>query len=500
MKKIAIIQLGTLDVQLTIGEILENQTFIVTDKIKEAIKIKDEFENDTTIGLSKFNEIMVTLNHFKMIIESKKVEHIQCFAECNYLKIKNEESFFEQIANKINYRFVILNEKYELEQIYNAVVNSVESAKGVFINIGEYRTYLVQFNRRAIVNFAVLPIGVCNISEIKNYEENNAKSINDIIKEELKVIDWFDVLPEDTPIYSTGVISNNISKLLRRQEKYPFDKDQGYIINRPALNKLYDIVKDVEVDSTKKLKGTTERADIMVNGIAIMNALMNELNIVSLSNSTFSLPEGYLFSMINPNTTSKLISDSLEFSLMAIDGYYKNQDNIEQVSTLAGTLFKQLRVVHGLNKMYFNVLKIAARLFNCGKRVSVSDYEKFGYYTLINSPIYGIGHKEIILAGFVLLYQNGEDNNSLLEWSKYRTILNDDDLIAVKKLSVLLRLAKGFERYNNEKIIDLNVDILGECVILKTIMNQPNSLLEIREAKKAENDFKKVFQRTIQII
>lgn len=502
MKKVAIIQLGTLDVQLTIGEILENQTFMVLDKAKENIKITEEFENDTTIGATKFNEIMFSINHFKALIDSMNVEDVYCFADNEYSKIKNEQSFFEQITSKTNYRFVLLPEKTEIELIYNAVVNSIDITKGVFLNVGEYKSYLVQYNRRVIVNFSVIPFGVCSLNlELKDIEqEQKLNIVMEKMKEALASLEWLNFLPEDLQIVGTGNIFVNISKLCRLQEKYPLDKDHNFIVKSETLNKIFETVKAVPVDAGKKLKGTTERADIMIIGIAIVKALMDNTNFKSMITSSQSVPEGHMFALINPLSPCKPATDSLEFSLTAINHFFGASENTEQVTKLSIALFRQLRVVHGLNRNYLTSLRIASKLYDCGKRITCLDWEKLGYHALINSPIFGAGHKEIILAGFILLYQNNDDKNNLIEWSKYRSVLTDEDLLAVKKLAVLLKLAKAFDKYSNSKVVDITCDILGECVIMKTVMTQINSLLEIREARKVETDFKRIFQRNIQIL
>ena len=161
-------------------------------------------------------------------------------------------------------------------------------------------------------------------------------------------------------------------------------------------------------------------------------------------------------------------------------------------------LFKQLRVLHKFSRQYLKVLKIAASLHDCGERLRFYNHAKHSWYTILNSAIYGATHREIVLAAFVAGCHNREDV-PLNEWQKYKDLVNEEDLDAVKKLGVLLRIAESLDRSRCGMVTGINCDVLGDSVIMKTEV-AGDAALEIRDATAANPEFKRAFRKNLEIL
>ena len=112
--------------------------------------------------------------------------------------------------------------------------------------------------------------------------------------------------------------------------------------------------------------------------------------------------------------------------------------------------------------------------------------------------MYGVTHNEIIMAAFVALSKNN-DNFNLSEWVRYKEYLTDEDLIAVKKLSVILKVAESLDLTGFGNVVDISCDILGDSVIMKTIVNA-NADFEISCAMLCCADFKKAFSKNLEVL
>ena len=66
------------------------------------------------------------------------------------------------------------------------------------------------------------------------------------------------------------------------------------------------------------------------------------------------------------------------------------------------------------------------------------------------------------------------DNFSVSEWMKYKDILTDEDLDAVRKLGVIVKLAYALNASKKNVISDVVCDILGDSIIMKTIASKPS--------------------------
>ena len=117
---------------------------------------------------------------------------------------------------------------------------------------------------------------------------------------------------------------------------------------------------------------------------------------------------------------------------------------------------------------------------------------------ILNANLYGVSHRDIVLAAFTACCHKKEDIN-ILDWNRYRDILNEDDIEIVKRLGVMLRIAESLDRSMSGTIKSINCDILGDSVIMKTEVDG-DAALEIRNAMAAGGEFKKSFHKNLEIL
>ena len=91
------------------------------------------------------------------------------------------------------------------------------------------------------------------------------------------------------------------------------------------------------------------------------------------------------------------------------------------------------------------------------------------------------------------------DNFSLSKWMKYNSILTDEDLNAVRKLGVIVRLAAALNSSKKLVVTDVMCDILGDSVIMKLIVNS-DPTYEIMQGMKVAKDYRKFFKKNLQLI
>ena len=265
------------------------------------------------------------------------------------------------------------------------------------------------------------------------------------------------------------------------------------------MEKTYDFVKGIDSEKIGKIKGIDfiDSAKI-ISSLAIVKAVYQASQSSVIAVSSANLRSGVAIANVVVPSQAQF-SDLLSNSLDNVYEFYKDENSInEYVYQMALILFKQLKVMHKLPRFYVKPLRIAAYLYDCGKIINYNNMEKHGFDVILNSGICGATHKELLVAGFVCMCQN-LDNLSLNEWIRYKDILNDEDLDAVRKLGVILNLARALNASRKPIITDIICDILGDSIIVKTVV-EGNAEFEIMEAMKIAGDYKKVFKKSLQII
>jgi exopolyphosphatase/guanosine-5'-triphosphate,3'-diphosphate pyrophosphatase len=278
------------------------------------------------------------------------------------------------------------------------------------------------------------------------------------------------------------------------------DTVHNYVMQADDFAPIYDMIKVLDLDKKKKIKGlSAARADILPAALAVIKTFVARINAPCFTFSGAGLREGIMFNQALPTTIEKPISDVLSYSLTTLVKYYEcDLAHVERVTNLSIQLFKQLRVLHKFPRQYLKVLKVAAMLHDCGMRIKFYNHQRHSCYMLINSTLYGITHREIVLAAFTACCHKKEDINAY-DWLRYRDVLHEEDIEIVKRLGVMLRIAESLDRSMSGAVKGINCDILGESVIMKTEV-EGDAMLEIRDAMAAGVEFRKAFHKNLEIL
>lgn len=501
MDKVAIIEMGETSLKLLVIDTMPGGYFNVFDKITENVKLGLSVKADGIISSAKIAETLTVLKLFRKVCDNNKVTKVVSICTSFVRQAKNQKSFFDEIYNNTSFSFTILNTEDEIKAVYSGVVNFVDVPKGVIIDIESEMTHFIQYNRRTVLNVATIPVGSINLAD--KFTKDGVADANAMFneaKKHLQTVEFLKLLDPETVFVGTGMSFVSAGRLAKRVTKYPLDIDNNYLMSNEVFNMMYEKIKELDLDKTKKLKGISEdRADSLLSGLCIIKAVYEAVNVENISISAGGLEEGLIYNYVVPETNDKPLSDMLTYSLENIRMFYDRPlSNTQNVYNLAIILFKQLKVMHKLPRTYVKALRIASSMYDCGTRISFENHQNHSFDIIINSKLNGVSHKDLLLAGFACKYQN-LDNIVLSDWLKYKDILNEDDLDAVRKMGVIINLAACLDKSRSENVTDICCDILGDSIIMKTVVKE-DATFDIRQGMKVAGDFKKVFKKYLQII
>ena len=98
-----------------------------------------------------------------------------------------------------------------------------------------------------------------------------------------------------------------------------------------------------------------------------------------------------------------------------------------------------------------------------------------------------------------MLREIRSDEFNINEWNKFKDIVTEEDLTAVMRLSVILRIAESLDRTMNSCVKDINCDVLGDSVIMKT-ETEGDCTLELKDASEAAAEFARAYRKNLEII
>jgi exopolyphosphatase/guanosine-5'-triphosphate,3'-diphosphate pyrophosphatase len=501
MDKYALFEIGTTHLRLTLCEGTPNETFHITKCLSEQIHINQHIEADGMIKSAKFHECTTILKMYKKICEANKIRNYIAVAADSLSIAKNYTSFIDELGNVIGTEFRILTPENETNAIYTAVVNTLDVARGVIVNVSSFSTRIIHYSRRMILDSVIIPYGSVSLFE---QTENNPKTAIELFKKELEQKAMFmRGLDAETQIVGVGDVFTSAGRIARKMTKYPIDIDHNYSMDEKTFNGVFDLIKGLDMEKKQKLKGISgHSAQTILCGLCIIDSVLKHSGLKTIVNATAFRNVGLLFNHIIASTLEKPVSDILHYSFDVIaDMTGMDKLRAKRHYDLALLLFKQIRVLHKLPRSYAKALNIASHLYQLAP---------FGnqFNAILSAPILGSCHKDIVLASFCASFKKWEDFN-MVEWLKYKDIMIDDDLEAVRKVSMILTLAEAFDIRGQEIIKDISCDLLGDSVILKLVTTTDQRAVkidvsatdvEIFQAKKYAGEFQKTFKRSLELL
>ncbi|MBR4418532.1 MAG: hypothetical protein IKT33_00855 [Clostridia bacterium] len=499
MLKVAIMELGTNQIKLSIVRIEESKYYEVEKEYTESVGIEQHLiENSELIKTVKIKECIDILQMYKQIAIANGVTKYHCIASANLTTAKNYISFLEEINADLDLEFKLLTEEEEVNYLYTAVVNTIDVAKGLIVSVGSSSTRLVYYCRRVVLNSVTIPMGAANFTSVEDF--------NNLLKATGEVFQQIDA---EIPVIGSSEIFTGFARLSRKKTKYPFDMDHNYNSDKNHFNEILKFLQGLDVERGAKLKGITANGvGYLINGMSIALAVMDYVNLSKLIINDFGRNVG-ITHRLTMQEDEKPVND---VSMSSIENIiWANGLDLESAKyqyLLASTLYMQLKVLHKLPRAYTRILKAATLLFNLGVNINKENFGKITYYAILNSNLYGLSHKEIVMAAFVASCRNWDDF-MLSEWVKYKDLMEEEDLMIVRKLAILESMAYTINLRNQKVVKDISCDVLGDSVIIKLItetdmkkakVDVEAAKTEIFQLKKLGKEFTRIYKKNVEIL
>lgn len=507
--KIAVIDLGSNSARLVIANVFPGDAthpghYMIIDELKEQVRLAQDMNKDGFLKSPRIAQAVKTLLMFKKLIDSHKVKKTYAFATNAVRNAKNQKSFIEEISAVCGFKFSVLSEEEEAIHIYQGVINSLDISKAVIVDMSGSSFHLIQYNRRNVINKTNIPFGTMTLNEIFGNDGldavTQAKMVETYVKNQLEEVAWLAELEPETQFVGVGGSFRNLARIINLSSRYPVANVHNFVVETETLNKVYDSITKLDAQKRSKIKGlSSQRSDIFLAAIATIKAFLETVNCPKITVSRCGLREGVLINHAAPTTQERPLSEVLWHSVYSNMKHFGiNIRHSEHVHGLSITLYKQLRVLHKLPRQYVKILRAAALLHDAGLKVRHNDHNRHSLYFILNCTINGFTHREQILTAFVA-HGHCQDEFPIDEWNKYKSILREEDLAAVLKLGVILRITEALDRTQNGCVKNINCDVLGGAVILKTEVEGDCSL-EIKEALAAGSDFARAYRKNLEII
>lgn len=509
MEKAALIHLEPSGIRMITEKLMGGMYHKLTDDMFESVPfIEDIYEHGDISEETKLTAMRV-FKLFKTIADNRGIKRVHIIA-CSLFSttMKLVKTMFDEM-NKLSSPFSVhlMSPEEECKQTYNATVGTVEYPKGIFLKVNMHNTFIVNFAKRNLVYYKILPFGAYTMMKkfATDATQKPKKIVSDIakyMKSETKALGLDLSMFEEVHYVGAGNFFHVLGRLHRKMTHYPLDVDNNYTITLEQLEKVLETLEEQGFSETKRLSGrlSNESIAVLLSSFAIMKGFAQAQKAKEYTIAIRDIINAYMANRVVRETSNDSISnDHMDISAENIRYFYDIDDsNSEHVHFLTMELFKQMSIVHKLARKDMRPLKIASMFYDFGKRVSMYNHSKYCRESIMYAGVLNATHRDLVVAGFAAQCQNLE-NFSLADWVKYKDIVDEEDLISARKIGTMIAIAKALDCTKQKKITQLSCDLLGDIVIIKATSTQDISH-ELAEANKLLPIFKKVFKKSFQIM
>ncbi len=485
-QRVAIIDLGSNTTRLVVMSTIPGYAYHLDDEIREVVRLR---EGMTADGLSEtaVARALSTLRLFKRFCDSSRVDHIIPTATSAVREARNGPQFVEQVRREIGLDLRILDGEREAYYGVLGVLNETPLATGYVVDIGGGSAQISLVRDRQFRRGEALTLGALALTERfvadtdRPITAGEMAAIQAEIQAQLGALNWLRPLVANHTLVGLGGTIRNLGSMAAARRGYPLNTLHGFRLTRPELDESIRLLAALPLRKRQKLPGlNSDRADIILAGALVIQAIMTQVDAEALTLSVNGLREGLFFEYFWQHLAYPVIANVRRFGVLNMARtYHYDKRHASHVRFLAGRLFDQLAPLCAYGPAERELLDAAALLHDLGTIISYNDHHKHSQTLIINSGLPGFTPRETaIIALLARFHRKGTPSAEGFE-----AVLVEGDGQRLLRLSAILRLAEFLERGRNATVDDVTV-FMDDDTLRLTLLADEYPAVELWEAER----------------
>jgi exopolyphosphatase/guanosine-5'-triphosphate,3'-diphosphate pyrophosphatase len=502
--RLAAIDIGSNSVRLIVAEAVRGGNYRILDEEREPTRLGRSVGRDGNLDAESMEQTLAALNTFQQIAAGFQAESLRVIATCAIREAGNGPAFCQRIREEIGLEVEVISGEQEGRYAFSSVQHAFDlSGKNVIVaDIGGGSTEIVFSTGEMIEEIYSTPLGAVRLTErfAANGETDIAEMFPKLESDIADCLKRMTTKPPFAPHFMVGCggTFTTLADLLMASQRGGDKEVAGFRASHADVRHLLDRLRKMPVRGRRSLPGMTpDRADIIVAGIAIIDAMMKRFRVNTLIVHSRGVRDGLLREMIRASGDSE--GSTVEARVAAVDRFADacsgEAEHGRQVAFLAGRIFADLQQRFSMPEGDRELLEMAARLQDVGYVISYEQHHKHSYHLIRNSQLPGVRQHDLELIANVARYHRGASPKK--KHDSFRR-LSSGEKERVRRLAAILRLAGGLDRSRSQQVRDVRAVIEDDRVTLVTMaVEEPQ--VDIWGAERRRQLFEQVFGMPVTI-
>ncbi|HEV7665011.1 MAG TPA: Ppx/GppA phosphatase family protein [Chloroflexota bacterium] len=363
----------------------------------------------------------------------------------------NGDELIERARTELGVTVTIADGAEEARFGFLGAVHGLPIENGIVLDVGGGSLQLIHFRDRRLERSWSVKLGALRLSDrfLKTDPPTRGemRALKAYVYEILEAAGVRPLRPDERLIGTGGTV-RNLAKVDRRMiGEYPISRLHGYVVNRTRLDTVSGTLHGAPAAERGRVPGLNgDRADSIVGGALIVQAVMDRLLAVDLTVAGYGLREGIaLRSVTDEAAAVRAVQDATVVSLGQHFGSF-DQGRAERRALLVERLLLLLRPE--LPEEANAAAALAARLLDVGASI---DYYRRHAHTgriIADANLDGYSHRTLSLAAAASLAVGEREGNA----KAYGPVLSVSDGPIIEQIAAAVSLADALVRYGSADV------------------------------------------------
>jgi exopolyphosphatase/guanosine-5'-triphosphate,3'-diphosphate pyrophosphatase len=504
--------IGTNSVRLLIVRVEPNHAYRILTDQKEVVRLGEDEFVEQRLQPKAMQRAALICARFAHLAHSHGAHEIIAVATAAVREAENKSAFLRRLRQEAELEVRVVSGMEEARLIYLGVSSGVHLGEktALFVDIGGGSTEIAVGNQQQHHFLASLSLGAIRVSSLFLTDpaapvspEHYALIQRNVRVAAVRAIQQVRRYHLDLAIGSSGTIQNLADIAARMFNRRKRERDGGVVPNALTHDQLKQVVKvlcDLPLDKRRQVPGINpERADIIIGGAAVLDTLMQELQVSELAISERGLRDGLLMDYLSrrqPDYWQMSVRQRSVLQLGRTCGF--DEAHAQNVAALALELFDSAREagLHDLGAAEREWLHYAALLHDVGAFLAYNSHHAHTHYIISNAELLGFDQTEVaIIAATALFHRKAFAGPKRPEFAA----LDRRSQKIVRTLSVLLRMAENLNRGHTNVVRHATLRVVSSKKITLAVHAAGDCQLELWGVQSNQAAFEKELGRAITI-
>lgn len=272
--------------------------------LRRICRLAGGFSHEEGLSPEAMERTLLAFQEFSEVCKLHHVEQVRAVGTAAFRQAVNGDAFARAVRAETLLPLEIISGETEAETMTVGVLSALDPIpeNSLIIDIGGGSTEFVLCAGRAVVWSFSLALGVVHLTETYIEPEDRqlaiANSVSTLHDKLVRVCKLNQIKPASLSLIGTAGTVTTLAALDLKMNSYDWRMINNYSMTMAKLVQWQDVLSPLSAAEREALPGMEEgRGDLIIAGIEIVLALMQELNSGALTVSDFGILEGLLLSL-----------------------------------------------------------------------------------------------------------------------------------------------------------------------------------------------------------